>query len=139
MGEHQIRLLQAFQDEKQEKADCLSGNGCENVQEGGELFLGKQGFTCVQGGYIAEVSTKMEMANLQSVFKYKIIPVWLGAVREAGGEFRWASGERFVAEQIDGEEDEGANCLVRKAQRMVAKLCSSKQFVLCEIASHKSE
>ena len=79
----------------------------------------------------------MEMANLQSVFKYKIIPVWLGATREAGGEFQWASGERFVAEKIDGEEEEGANCLIRKAQRMVAKPCDSKQLVLCEIASHK--
>ena len=42
-----------------------------------------------QGGFMAEVTTHKETVNLKDVFENKVIPVWLGAQRVRGGQFRW--------------------------------------------------
>ena len=43
----------------------------------------------LQGGFMAEVTTHKETVNLKDVFENKVIPVWLGAQRVRGGQFRW--------------------------------------------------
>jgi len=86
-----------------------------------------------EGGFIAEVTTKKEMVNLQLVFENRVIPVWLGAQRMKGGNFKWSSGVRFTEDQVDDEGNEGG-CLIRRAQHKKVVSCEEKFYVLCEVA-----
>merc|ERR1719158_1788012 len=92
---------------------------------------------CAQeGGFIAEVTTKKETFNLQSVFDNKRIPVWLGAQRMKDGKFEWDSGDPFKEDQVDEEGNDG-DCLIRKAMKKLVAPCDAKFYVLCEAAKNQ--
>jgi len=86
-----------------------------------------------EGGFLAEVTTRKEMVNLQLVFDNKVIPVWLGAQRMKGENFKWNSGVQFTEDHVDDDGNEGG-CLIRRAQQKKVVSCDEKFYVLCEVA-----